>query len=165
MSRRLYRSRNEKMIGGVAGGLADYLDVDPVLVRVAFAVAFFASGFGFLAYILLWILVPQQPWHMVYPMPGSGTASDQGAASFGAAHHGAVPPPSHRARTWSASTIIGSILVIVGSMSLIENFIPDLDLDIFWPLVLIGLGVGLLTRHKKSTSPVDADHINSAPVV
>ncbi len=55
---RLYRSRSQKMIAGVSGGLGDYFDVDPVLIRLLFVVTAFISGVGILAYIILWIVVP-----------------------------------------------------------------------------------------------------------
>ena len=59
-SRKLYRSRTERMLFGVAGGLAGYFNVDPVLVRVAFVVLAFAATSGLLAYILLAIFVPEE---------------------------------------------------------------------------------------------------------
>jgi phage shock protein C len=55
---RLYRSRSQKMIAGVCGGLGEYFDVDPVLIRLMFVVTTFISGAGILAYIVLWIVVP-----------------------------------------------------------------------------------------------------------
>src|SRR3954447_7587021 len=55
---RLYRSRSQKMIAGVCGGLGEYFDVDPVLIRLLFVVTAFISGVGILAYIVLWIVVP-----------------------------------------------------------------------------------------------------------
>ncbi len=58
MPSRLYRSRSQKMIAGVSGGLGDYFDVDPVLIRLLFVVTAFISGVGILAYIVLWIVVP-----------------------------------------------------------------------------------------------------------
>ena len=50
--RRLYRSRTNRMLGGVAGGLAEYLQVDSALVRLAFAALVLAAGAGFLGYII-----------------------------------------------------------------------------------------------------------------
>ena len=50
------------MIGGVAGGLGEYLDIDSTLVRVIFVVSLFLGGSGVLAYIILWIVVPEEPW-------------------------------------------------------------------------------------------------------
>ncbi len=60
--KRLYRSREDRMLAGVCAGLARYLNIDPVVARVLFAViTIFTWGTGILAYILLWILVPEEP--------------------------------------------------------------------------------------------------------
>ena len=58
MSRKLVRSQKNRMIAGVCGGLADHFQVDPVLVRLAFAVFTLAGGAGPLAYLVLWIIMP-----------------------------------------------------------------------------------------------------------
>lgn len=58
-SKRLYRSRDNRMIGGVCGGLGEYLGVDPTLIRLAFAVMFLAAGFGPLLYIVMWAIIPE----------------------------------------------------------------------------------------------------------
>ena len=55
---RLYRDTNDKFIGGVCGGIASYLNVDPAVVRLLFAIIGFGTGIGFLAYIILWIVLP-----------------------------------------------------------------------------------------------------------
>ncbi|NJO25682.1 MAG: PspC domain-containing protein [Bacteroidia bacterium] len=58
---RLYRSSNDKVIGGVCSGLANYLNVDPAIVRLLFAIITFGGfGFGVLAYILMWIILPEE---------------------------------------------------------------------------------------------------------
>jgi phage shock protein PspC (stress-responsive transcriptional regulator) len=58
-SKRLYRDTNDKFIGGVCSGLAAYMNVDPAIVRILFAIISFGGfGFGFLAYIILWIVLP-----------------------------------------------------------------------------------------------------------
>jgi phage shock protein PspC (stress-responsive transcriptional regulator) len=57
---RLTRSRTEKMVGGVAGGLAQHTGVDPLLWRLAFAALTLAGGSGVLLYALLWLLVPAE---------------------------------------------------------------------------------------------------------
>jgi Putative stress-responsive transcriptional regulator len=58
MSKRLYRSRQNKQLGGVCGGLAEYFDLDPSLVRIAAVLLFFMAGTGFLAYLVAWFIVP-----------------------------------------------------------------------------------------------------------
>jgi phage shock protein C len=60
--RRLYRSRNYKVLAGVCGGVARYLNVDPVAVRVLFAIlAAFTWGAALIAYVVMWILMPEEP--------------------------------------------------------------------------------------------------------
>jgi phage shock protein C len=59
--RRLYRSRSNRQLAGVCGGLADYFNIDATLVRVLFVVLAVLGGSGLLAYILFWIVVPEAP--------------------------------------------------------------------------------------------------------
>ncbi len=59
--KKLYRSRQERMIGGVCGGIADYFGIDPTLIRVAFVVFALAGGPGFIAYIIMLLIVPEEP--------------------------------------------------------------------------------------------------------
>jgi phage shock protein PspC (stress-responsive transcriptional regulator) len=55
---RLYRNPTDKVLGGVCSGIANYFDVDPVILRLIFAVLFLTFGIGFLAYIIAWIVIP-----------------------------------------------------------------------------------------------------------
>jgi phage shock protein C len=59
--RRLYRSRSNRMLAGVCGGLAQYFNIDPTLVRVLFVVLAVLGGSGLLIYLVLWIVVPEEP--------------------------------------------------------------------------------------------------------
>jgi phage shock protein C len=60
-TKRVYRSMKDRILGGVCGGLGKYFNLDPVLVRVIWAILFFAGGVGFLAYIIAWIIIPIDP--------------------------------------------------------------------------------------------------------
>jgi phage shock protein C len=60
-TKRLYRSRQERMLGGVCGGLADYLGLDPTVVRLIFLLLFFLGGQGLLIYLIMWLIVPEEP--------------------------------------------------------------------------------------------------------
>jgi phage shock protein C len=60
MSKRIRRSRQERLIAGVAGGVATYFNIDPLLVRLGFVVLAFFNGFGALVYAILWFLVPNE---------------------------------------------------------------------------------------------------------
>jgi phage shock protein C len=59
--RKLYRSRKDRKLAGVAGGLAEYLNVDPTLIRVLFVVLAVLGGAGVLIYVAMWIIVPPEP--------------------------------------------------------------------------------------------------------
>jgi len=58
---KLYRSQNDKMIGGVCGGLANYLNWDSSLIRLLFALFFLLGGHGLLVYLILWVVMPVAP--------------------------------------------------------------------------------------------------------
>ncbi len=60
-TKRLYRSRSERMISGVCGGLAQYLNLDPTLVRLLFVFATLFGGPGLIAYIVMLFVVPEEP--------------------------------------------------------------------------------------------------------
>jgi phage shock protein C len=57
-TRKITRSRDERIIAGVAGGLAAYLGIDPLLVRLVFVLVALANGLGVLIYLVLWLLLP-----------------------------------------------------------------------------------------------------------
>jgi phage shock protein PspC (stress-responsive transcriptional regulator) len=59
--KRLFRSKKDRVLGGVCAGLGNFFTIDPVLVRVLWAISFFVGGVGFLAYIIAWIIIPEEP--------------------------------------------------------------------------------------------------------
>jgi phage shock protein C len=60
--KRLYRSRKDRKIGGVCGGIAEYFSIDPVIVRVVAVLLLLPGGLpGFIPYVVLWIVVPENP--------------------------------------------------------------------------------------------------------
>ncbi len=126
MNRRLYRSRTDSVIGGVAGGVAEYLDVDPSIVRIVWAVLAIVTGGIFLVlYVVMWIVVPEGtsgPAGPYQPGPGAvpGWIPPEGAAvappdadasampaAEGAAGEGVGGEPASTdtpaASTWSAA--------------------------------------------------------------
>ena len=62
MKKRLYRSKKDKMLAGVCGGLAEYFDVDPSLVRLATVLLCLYAGTGLLVYIIAAIIIPEAPF-------------------------------------------------------------------------------------------------------
>ena len=69
--KRLFRSRKERMLGGVCGGLGEHLDVDPTIIRLVWAViTLLTVGTGLLVYIIAWILIPEEPGEAGVPPAG-----------------------------------------------------------------------------------------------
>jgi phage shock protein C len=62
MDKRLYRSRSDRKIAGICGGIAEYFRIDPVIPRIAFVILLLPGGLpGLLPYIIMWIVVPEEP--------------------------------------------------------------------------------------------------------
>lgn len=61
MGKKFYLSQTDKKIGGVCGGLAEYFNVDPLLVRIVIFCAVFCGGVSFWIYVLIWLLAPKGP--------------------------------------------------------------------------------------------------------
>lgn len=59
--KRLYRSSQDKMLGGVCAGLGEYFGLDPTLIRLGTIIAVFGAGVGLLAYLVAWVLIPADP--------------------------------------------------------------------------------------------------------
>lgn len=58
--KRLYRSEDDRLIAGVAGGLGEFLDIDPTIIRLIFAFSILLGGTGLLAYLVMWLVVPEE---------------------------------------------------------------------------------------------------------
>jgi len=148
MQKKWYRSRRNKMIGGVAGGLAEYFDIDPTIVRLLFVVGLF-MGAGFLAYIIMWIVVPEEPYF-------NETKTETNADNQDPVKEGNETPNAeqkneeqkvHKEHRKNRTHFFGAILVILGVLLLVDNFVR---FEAFWPLLLILLGVGVLLNSRKS---------------
>lgn len=118
--RRIYRSRTDRMIGGVAGGMASYLGIDPILSRLIW-VALLFSGVGFLLYIVAWIIIPEAP-------EGVQLAT----------------PPAASSQT--LRLIVGGALVVLGAVFLLREVIPWLDEGVVWAAILVVVGLGILLK-------------------
>ena len=125
---RLMRSETDRMIAGVCGGLAEYLNLDPVLVRLAFIVLGLASGVGLVLYVLLWIVMP---------------TSSRGQPAIRLMDESVDDPSALKSRLSPAATV-GIIMIFVGAFFLLNQ--AGLVNGLFWPIVLIGAGLFFLLR-------------------
>ena len=144
MKKTLYRSQEQQMIGGVCGGLAEHFDIDPTWLRLLAVLLIFASGFGLVAYLVAWIIIPRGP------LPQASAAGTTGAAAQ------VIPPtpprPTSSAPSRSPGMIVGIVLLLVGMIFLFDHLFFWFDWAYVWPLVLIGLGVVLVYHSLKPQS-------------
>ncbi|OGU26786.1 MAG: hypothetical protein A2057_06305 [Ignavibacteria bacterium GWA2_35_9] len=154
MNKKLYRSFKDKMLGGVAGGLAEYFGIDVTLVRVLFVVTLFLGGTGVLAYIIMWIIVPEEP--IKFPNPETTeqkkeeteTDTPKQEKQFDAkAYYSTLDQQREKRRTFA-----GIILLVLGVIFLADNFIPRIRLGDFWPLILVAAGIGILLNAKRKNN-------------
>ncbi|NIM99628.1 MAG: PspC domain-containing protein [candidate division Zixibacteria bacterium] len=127
MEKKLYRSRANSMIAGVCGGLGEYLNVDPTIIRVVAVLLIFAKGIGLLAYLIGWIIIPRRS-----EMEAEAVASEE---------------PEY------SRFLPGLALIVIGLVFLLNNLVPWFGFGYLWPLVLIVLGVALLLKSQKREAP------------
>jgi phage shock protein C len=116
-AQRLRRSRQDRVLGGVCGGFAHYLNIDPVAIRIIM-IALLFTGVGALAYLIAWIVIPS-------------------------AEEGEPEPPAQPEARHRTAAIIGATLVAVGLVLILRSWMPMLHGMPFWPLLLVGAGVAL----------------------
>ncbi len=143
MRDRLYRSRRVRVLGGVAGGLAKYFNIDPILVRVLFVIITVLHGFGILLYVILWIVVPEEPFEIAYPQ--NQDSSDTGAQPNPTFDATAPPQPKSN----NGRVVAGVILIGIGLVFFADRIIPSFDLSDVFPVALIVVGALLLWNSMK----------------
>ena len=160
MSDRLYRSRDDRMLAGVAGGLARTLDADPSIVRVVWVlVTFLSGGIALIVYLVMAVVVPEAPDDVAWPAPsptpptgpvpaGSWLAPDGRIVPRAEAPVADGPPGAGRVRGSGdgrrLAIVAGVILILLGGLFLIREFVPAIDLSTAWPLASIGFGLLLV---------------------
>ena len=128
-TQRIHRNTRDGKIGGVAAGLGDYLAVDPVIIRLAFVLTAFLGGFGILAYLVAWIIIP------------SGGPEPTTSA------------PAERQR-WDGRLVAGIVIAGIGAIAFAGStgiwwhHGPEL-----WPLLLVGAGAALILWRRDRVEP------------
>ena len=143
--KRLYRSRRDQILGGVAAGMADYFRVDPTLMRLLWILIGLTGG-GILAYIIAWVIIPEEPAGATPPYAGTAAPNaDQPAAA--SSPTGRPQRPSFEQRLEDdPERVLGWILVVVGGFFLLRNVAPWLSGHYLWPLIIVAIGVIIIIR-------------------
>ncbi|MDX1614713.1 MAG: PspC domain-containing protein [Candidatus Promineifilaceae bacterium] len=142
MEPRLMRSESDRMIAGVCGGIAAYLGVDSVIVRLAFVVLVFASGIGIPLYIILMVIMPSEANAQA---PTSKVMSDNFEEMGSNLNAG-----MERIRQHPQGPVIAAGLLITLGIYLLLESLGWFSQVWLWPMVLIGLGLFLILRRSKA---------------
>lgn len=149
MGKTLYRSRDDRTIAGVCGGIAEYAGLDPALVRlIAVALAVITHGGAILAYVIMALVVPEVPVEGVAQAPEVPTPP-QAASSPAPAPVAPAPLAPARSGSGRGGATFGLVLVAVGSVLLVGRFAPGLDLGRFWPLLIVAVGAAMIAGPRK----------------
>ena len=126
MDKKLYRSEEHRVIAGVCGGIAEYFETDPLIVRLLFLFTILFGAISIFIYLFLWIVIPEK-----------------GKTSHA---HDYMHMSKNSQHEHHAHGVFGFFLIIVGVLFLIDNLFPGLGLRTFWPLILIFLGLVIMMR-------------------
>lgn len=148
MEKRLYRSYTDKMLGGVCGGLGEYFDIDPVIIRVLFIVAVLFGGGGILAYIILWIVIPQKPFTI--PKFNQESSNETNPNTEQSTDDNSFRNFVIEKRKMNKNSLTGIILIFLGVLFLLDNFVPRFSFHELWPLILIGIGFALILNARNN---------------
>ncbi len=141
--KRLTRSRTNRMIAGVCGGLGEYFSLDPVLFRILFIALTILGGAGILLYIVLVLVIPE---------------AGQDGTRMNVEHvvEEVKDGVQHTAQELKANprwfdnrrNLVGLFIVLVGAIALLNQFAPFrwLSWNIFWPFVVIVVGFVIMTK-------------------
>lgn len=162
MKDRLFRSKKERVLGGVCGGLAEYFDIDPIIIRILFVILGPATGIGLLVYIVMWITVPEESMEHYYarfannpyktPPPNANPSTEPGNESADSAPKSDTPNFTPEMmneyyapkKSGSGSLIFGAILVLLGVLFLFWIYIPSFDFSLIFPIVIVAVGLTLI---------------------
>ncbi|MGB9867700.1 MAG: PspC domain-containing protein [Bacillota bacterium] len=150
--KRLYRSSKNRMIAGVCGGIAEYFNVDVIVVRLIWLLLVLMGGPGIIAYIVAWIVIPPEPTEKA--QSAEGTAGAEQPPEETAASTEAVEPRTGSKSSRTGEVVVAILLICFGGYFLLRQFMPHrwlmwLSWGKWWPLLIIAAGIGLLLRSGK----------------
>lgn len=143
MNKKLFRSRANRMLGGICGGLSVYLDIDPTIIRLFFVILAASSSLGLPLYLILWLILPSEDDTSEFTF--TGQAFSERIKDMGVEIGHAARQPSTNAYRY-----IGAGLIVMGFLLALENlhlsWAPWLNGDVLFALLLVGGGILLLVR-------------------
>lgn len=138
---RLYRSTTNRMVAGVAGGLGEYFNIDPNIIRIIFILLGLTNGVGIIIYILMWVLIPTDTQlSLTHDQTIKENLSEIKSKANSVGHSLKFNHSNSKesSRFWWAI-----IIIVIGFFLLFKNFglFDNIEIERFWPVILIVLGL------------------------
>lgn len=146
--KQLYRSCKNRIIGGVCGGLGEYFDLDPVLIRLVFVLLAIPGGVGLWVYIVAWLIIPQDPT-CLGENGKTGKEDIKEKAEALASEIKKSVKENKRNRNDDGRIIGGLVLLALGVIFLAQNVFGWNLWSNFWPLILILVGFIIILNGSK----------------
>ncbi len=143
--KKLYRSQKQKVFVGVCGGLGEYFDIDPVLIRLIFVIALLSGGVGLVAYIVLWIAVPYNPNYA----RNIRNDSENGFQIIDEQNENTEIEENDPEKKQKTNRILGIFFIIFGGIVLLAELIPDFGFTFASSIIFIAIGIFLLISNMK----------------
>lgn len=161
MEKKLHRSRDKKVIAGIAGGLGEYLDIDPIIIRIIIVLITVFHGIGLLIYIVMWIIVPEAPYvnksfaeEKVGDTGNLGQTIEEEVNKAANEANNVINDIKKHPTSSNGRIIFGLILISFGAIFLFEKLFPFVDFEFIFAIGLIVLGLAMLFNffNKSETS-------------
>lgn len=170
MDQSLYRSRTDRVLFGVAGGMGEYFNVDSIIIRILFVILALWGGVGFLIYLIAALVIPEEPVGKEVDEMAAGEKPVRGRKKTVVEEERPVAEDvrgrnrdrdedydydydydrnrerglGRRGGEWRGEKILGIVILVIGLLFLAEEFIPGFRFGQLWPLILIGIGLLIL---------------------
>ncbi|MGB4372625.1 MAG: PspC domain-containing protein [Halanaerobiales bacterium] len=137
--KKLYRSRTDKVLGGVCGGIADYFQVDPTLIRLLAVILFFAEGIGFLFYIIACMIIPERGEENFIDVEAEVEEEDNSSSTEN-------KNGNKGEKSYNPQKLLGFILIGAGIFFILDKWFFFFAWHRAWPLILVVLGAYFIIK-------------------
>ena len=150
MGRKLRRSKHDKVLAGVCGGIAEYFNIDSTIIRLGFVLMAFPGGLGFLAYIVGIIIMPgkesYRPDNFYDGDSDFGVNTEYDSEKdFTQVMGDTMETKSHDSQ--KSKNFVGISLIVLGVLFLIREYIPKIDFIKLIPVLLVLIGVSIVFKN------------------
>lgn len=149
MDKKLYRSKNNRVISGVCGGIAEYFQIDPTLVRLLWILITLAGGAGIIGYIICLIVIPERSsfgnsnYDEEYVVEAKDTNFSNNEENYTSFDEYPEEKSSEK-----NNFLVGIILIGLGGVFLLKRYVYWFDLKLLTPLLLIAVGIYIIFNQR-----------------